>query len=91
MTMIGTGLSREANLLGSEEALEMSPSRSSCKAFRDIPHLLSRSNTRHVVVFAQSREILVQLLHTLLVSLHALALESLIELYSISTQEALYS
>lgn len=41
---------------------------------------LARSDARHVVVFAEGGKILVQLLHTLLMSLHAFSLESFVEL-----------
>ncbi len=41
---------------------------------------LSRSYSRHVVMLAQIAQVSVELLHTLLVRLSALALETLIEL-----------
>lgn len=42
---------------------------------------LTRPDPRHVMVLAQSREILIQLLDTLLVCLHALTFETVVELY----------
>jgi len=42
--------------------------------------ILARSDARHVVVLAQIREVLIQLLHPLLVRLNSFALETFVEL-----------